>query len=113
MMLIDSPLPELQIGLRLILPITLGMAGIIAVPRPAGASRRSARPPVTGTAGMLDEVGHALTPIEPGGSGRVRTHGEIWTATADEPIEQAHGRVTAVNGLTLRVRQQAHQTLSA
>ena len=36
MMLIDSPLPEMQIGLRLILPVTLGIAGHPAVPRPAG-----------------------------------------------------------------------------
>src|SRR5450756_1980906 len=31
MMLIDSPLPELQIGLRLILPLTLTLAGILLV----------------------------------------------------------------------------------
>ena len=30
--------------------------------------------------------GRRSTPIEPGGTGSVRTHGEIWTATADEPI---------------------------
>ncbi len=84
MMLIDSPLPELQIGLRLILPITFGMAGIIAVPRAGWASRRSSSRPVTGKAGMLDEAGQALTPIDPGGVGRVATHGEIWSATADE-----------------------------
>ena len=29
MMLIDSPLPELQIGLRLIVPVTLALAGIL------------------------------------------------------------------------------------
>ena len=29
MMLIDSPLPEMQIGLRLIVPITLAIAGIM------------------------------------------------------------------------------------
>ena len=45
LMLIDSPLPELQIGLRLILPLTLTLAGDPAVPRPprdqgAGAARR-------------------------------------------------------------------------
>ena len=53
---------------------------------------------------MVDEVGTALTAIEPGGLGRVRTHGEIWTATADDPIAAgAAVRVTAVNGLRLRV----------
>ena len=54
---------------------------------------------------MLDEPGQALTAIEPGGIGRVRTHGEIWTATADEPIEAGSPvRVIGVNGLLLRVR---------
>ena len=52
----------------------------------AGGREPSGRRPVTGDAGMLDEVGRALTSIEPGGTGRVQTHGEIWTATADEPI---------------------------
>jgi membrane-bound serine protease (ClpP class) len=104
MMLIDSPLPELQIGLRLILPITLTVSAIMLfLVRLAVQAQRT--PSVTGSAGMLAEVGRALTPIEPGGSGRVQTHGEIWTATADEPV--AAGQqvvVTAVRGLMLSVR---------
>ena len=104
MMLIDSPLPELQVGLRLILPITFGMAFIIVfLVRLSVQAQRT--PPITGTAGMLGEVGDALTPIEPGGTGSVRTHGEIWSATADERVEKgARVVVTAVNGLTLRVQ---------
>ena len=31
MMLVDSPLPELQVGLRLIVPISLAVAGILFV----------------------------------------------------------------------------------
>jgi len=104
MMLIDSPLPELQIGLKLILPVTLTLAGILLfLVQLAVTSQRSR--PVTGDAGMVDEVGTALTPIEPGGIGRVQTHGEIWTATASEPVhEGAAVRVTAVKGLLLTVR---------
>jgi len=53
---------------------------------------------------MLHEMGYALTPIEPGGTGHVRTHGEIWTASANERIEAGTPvRVTAVEGLRLRV----------
>jgi membrane-bound serine protease (ClpP class) len=103
MMLIDSPLPELQIGLRVILPVTLGISGILLFLVTLAVNAQRARP-VTGVSGMLDEIAYALTPIEPGGTGSVRTHGEIWTATADEPIEAGSPvRVTAVNGLLLRV----------
>jgi membrane-bound serine protease (ClpP class) len=60
--------------------------------------------PVTGASAMLDELGYALTAIDPGGSGHVRTHGEIWTASANERIEAGTPvRVTAVEGLRLRV----------
>ena len=103
MMLIDSPAPELQIGLRLIVPTTLGIAGILLFLVTLAVHAQRARP-VTGVSAMLDEIGYALGPIEPGRTGSVRTHGEIWTADADERIEAGSPvRVTAVNGLRLRV----------
>jgi membrane-bound serine protease (ClpP class) len=103
MILVDSPLPELQVSRRLVLPIALGFAGISAfLIKLAVASQRLR--PVTGVAAMIGESGQALTAIEPGGAGRVRTHGEIWAATASEPIAQgARVRVTGVDGLTLTV----------
>ena len=104
MMLIDSPLPELQIGLRLIVPITLSLSAILLFLVRLGVQAQRSRS-VTGTSGMLDEVGRAITTIEPGGVGRVQTHGEIWTATADEPVMAGDAvRVTAVQGLLLTVR---------
>jgi membrane-bound serine protease (ClpP class) len=103
MMLIDSPLPEMQVGLRLIVPITLGIAGVLLfLVRLAVRAQRAL--PTTGVAGMLNELGYALTPIEAGSTGRVRTHGEIWTATADERIEVGgRVRITGMNGLRLHV----------
>jgi membrane-bound serine protease (ClpP class) len=104
MMLIDSPLPELQIGLKLILPVTLTLAGILLFLVQLAVQSQRTRP-VTGDVGMVDEIGTALTPIEPGGIGRVQTHGEIWTASASEPVYQgAAVRVIAVKGLLLTVR---------
>ena len=109
LMLIDSPLPELQIGLRFIVPVTLGISGILLFLVTLAVNAQRARP-VTGASAMLDEIAHALTPIEPGATGSVRTHGEIWTATADEPIEAGSPvRVTAVNGLLLRVTSASKQ----
>jgi membrane-bound serine protease (ClpP class) len=103
MMLIDSPAPELQIGLRLIVPTTLGIAGILLFLVTLAVHAQRARP-VTGISAMLEEIGYAIGPIEPGRTGSVRTHGEIWTADADERIEAGSPvRVTAVNGLRLRV----------
>jgi membrane-bound serine protease (ClpP class) len=105
LMLIDSPLPELQIGLRLIVPVTLSLAGILLFLVNLAVKAQQQRP-VTGAAGMIDETGNALTSIDPGGVGRVRTHGEIWTATADEHIAAGERvKVTDVTGLLLRVRK--------
>ena len=107
MMLIDSPLPELQIGLRLILPITITVSAIMLFLVRLGVQAQRV-PSVTGSSGMLDEVGRALTAIEPGGVGRVQTHGEIWTATASEPVAAGQSVVvTGLRGLTLTVRPTA------
>ena len=102
-MLIDSPLPELQIGLRLIIPVTLGVSAILVFLVQLAVKAQKTRS-ITGTAGMLNETGRALSSIEPGGVGRIETHGEIWTATAAEPIHEGDlVRVTAVSGLLLTV----------
>ena len=105
LMLIDSPLPEMQIGLRLILPVTFSIAGILVFLVTLGV-RAQAQPATTGESGMLHAPGQALTPIAPGGTGRVATHGEIWTATAAESIHEGDTViVTGVNGLVLTVRR--------
>lgn len=108
MMLFDSPIPELRIGLRLVLPVTLGLSAVILfLVRLAIQSQRS--PSITGPSGMVGEIGQALTSIEPGGIGRVRTHGEIWTATATVPVAEGDTvRVTAVQGLLLTVHPEQH-----
>ena len=102
-MLIDSPAPELQVGLRLIVPVTMGISFVLLFLVRLAVQSQRARP-VTGSSGMLGEIGDALTSIDAGGRGTVRTHGEIWNAVADARIEAGDRvRVTAVDGLTLRV----------
>jgi membrane-bound serine protease (ClpP class) len=103
-LLVDSPLPELQVGLRLIVPVTVTLSAIVVfLVRLAVKAQRSQ--PITGEAGMLEGVGQALTSIAPGGTGRVRTRGEIWTATAAEPITAGDMvRVVGLDGLQLTVR---------
>lgn len=106
MILMDSSVPELQLSLRLVLPIVFGLASIVVfLVRLAVASQR--RQPVAGVAGMIDEFGYALTSIEPGRAGRVATHGEIWRAIAREPIAEGDRlRITDVDGLTVTVRKE-------
>lgn len=104
MMLIDSPQPELQVGMRLIAPVVAGLAGILLfLVRLAVTAQR--RRSVTGSSGMIDETGRALTAIPAGGVGRIAAHGEIWNATAEEAVAEGDSvRVIAIEGLSLRVR---------
>jgi membrane-bound serine protease (ClpP class) len=105
LMLMDSPVPELRLGLTIVLPVSLGLSAIVLflVNLAVQSQRRRA---VTGEAGMIGETGQALTAIAPGGAGRVSAHGEIWNATAEEPIAEGDEvAVTAVHGLKLTVRR--------
>jgi membrane-bound serine protease (ClpP class) len=105
LMLFDSPLPEMQVGLRLILPVTLSLAGVLLFLVRLGVQAQRA-PAVTGESGMLHAPGQALTAIIPGGTGRVATHGEIWTATSADSIHAGDAVVvTEVKGLLLTVRR--------
>ena len=105
LMLIDSPMPELQIGLSMVLPMTLALSGIVFFLARLGVAAQRRRA-VTGRAGMIDEIGRALTTFEAGGSGQVVAHGEIWSATGTEPIAEGDQvKVVGVNGLTLTVRR--------
>lgn len=105
MMLIDSPAPELQLSLSLVLSVVLGFTAIGAfLVRLVLHSQRL--PATTGIEGMLSERGEALTPITPGQDGTVLVRGEVWRAMSDAPIAKADRiRVARVNGLTLIVRK--------
>ncbi len=103
-MLIDSPLPELQIGLGFITPIVGSLSAIILFLVYLGVQAQRTRP-ITGESGMVGEVGEATTAIAPGAPGSIRVHGEIWTATSDTPIAAGQAvRIVAVKGLTVAVR---------
>ena len=104
-MLIDSPVPELQLGWPFILSSMLALGAITAMLARLGI-RAQLKQPVTGRAGMIDALGEVISPIGAGGSGQVTTHGEIWTATAHEDIEAgAQVQVVSVDGLKLTVRR--------
>jgi membrane-bound serine protease (ClpP class) len=105
LMLFDSPLPEMRVGLSLVLPVTLTLAGLLLFLVRLGVQAQR-QPAVTGESGMLHTHGQALTAIPPGGTGRVATRGEIWTATAGESIHAGDPVViTAIDGLVLTVKR--------
>jgi membrane-bound serine protease (ClpP class) len=103
LMLFDTDVPALSLSLRFVLPLVLGFASIVLFLVHLGVQAQR-RPATTGTAGMLRERGTALTALGPGLRGQVSTHGEVWSAVAEQPIDAgAHVRVIGVDGLTLRV----------
>jgi membrane-bound serine protease (ClpP class) len=104
LILFDSSAPELQLSLRVVVPIVAALVGIAATLVWLGVSAQRA-PARGGAAGMIGLVGRALSPIGPQSPGRVAVHGETWQAMADEAIpEGATVRVTNIEGLTLTVR---------
>jgi len=101
MLLIESPLPEMRIHLStavgLALPFALITTFLLTLVIRARASKV-----ITGTAGMLGEVGIAHTSLTP--AGKVFVHGEYWHAVSSAPVEAgAQVRVTAIDGMTLKV----------
>ncbi|MCM3878889.1 MAG: nodulation protein NfeD [Vicinamibacterales bacterium] len=106
MMLIDSPAPELQLSVSLVVSVVLGFTAIaVFLVRLALKSQRT--PPVTGVEGMLNEIGDALAPIQPGQPGTVLVHGEVWRAISHGHIARGDRvRVAHVDGLTLTVRKE-------
>ncbi|HWP98871.1 MAG TPA: nodulation protein NfeD, partial [Vicinamibacterales bacterium] len=105
LMLIDAPLPGVELQLRFVLPIVLAFSAIFLglLWLVVEAQRR---PAVTGASGMLQARGRALTDIPAGGRGQVLTRGEIWSAVAAEPIAAGDPvRVVGIDGLTLTVRK--------
>jgi len=102
-MLVDSPAPEFQLGWTFILSVIAGLGTVVTLLTRL-AVRAQLRPSVTGMTGMLKQRGEVTDAIAPGGPGRVATHGELWTAVADEPLlPGSRVRVVGIDGMTLMV----------
>lgn len=84
-MLIDSPLPFLQISWQVILSaaITTSAFFIFAI---GMAIRSQRRRPTTGREGLVDEIGKVIEPLNP--EGTIEVHGEIWQAITDDKIKK-------------------------
>lgn len=95
-----------ETGIALSRGLVFGVGGTFAaVVLALGAlvMRSERRPPVTGVEGMLGSVGVVRERLAPRGTVLVR--GEYWTAVSDGEVAVGERvEVTAVDGLTLRVR---------
>lgn len=107
LILMDSSASDLKVSLSVIVPVTLGVAAILVFLVQLGVRALRQRP-VTGTAGMVEQVGRALTALEPGKPGRVAVRGEIWQAMSLDPVAAGEDvRVLGIEGLTLTVTRAA------
>jgi len=101
-MLVVAPVPEMQVGLQVLVPAALAVAAfVITLLRLVLRARKL--PVTTGQEGLVGLSGRADTPLDP--EGWVIVSGERWRARATAPVP-AGGRVvvTSVEGLALGVR---------
>jgi len=94
-------MPSAQVSLAFILPTSLTVGGVmLAVTWLAVRAQRERV--VTGSGGLIGEIGQAMTDV--GAEGKVFVHGEVWNATAGEPIGQGQRiRVKGVRSMRLEV----------
>lgn len=104
-MLMDTPVPFMQVSLRLIVPVAVTIAvfaGIMA--RIAVRSHRSRV--TTGPEGLVGGTGVAKTDLDP--EGEVYVQGAYWSATCDEPVSKGDRVVVvSVDGLRLKVARKS------
>jgi len=101
LLLVDGPIPEMRVKLWTALGVSIPL-GIITVFLMTIALQARRNKVVTGTQGMVGEIGVARTPLNP--EGKVFVHGELWDARSSQPISIGDSVVvTAIKGLRLEV----------
>ena len=77
--------PGVSVSLRVIVPVVIGLAGIVLfLGRLALNAQR--RPPATGATALIGAVGRARTPLTSDPPGQIDVRGEIWRATSRTPV---------------------------
>jgi membrane-bound serine protease (ClpP class) len=110
LLLVDSPVPEMRVHLLTALSVSIPI-GVITAFLVSLAIRARRRKVVTGTQGLVGEIGVAQTPLSP--EGKVFVHGEIWNAVSSAAVHPGEQIVVrSVDGFTLQVEPvRAHQPL--
>ena len=101
-MLYEAPELGFRVSWTVIVPTVGATAGLVVWAVSAGV-RAMRRRPVTGSEGMIGRFAVARSVLEP--AGQVQVDGEIWSAVSEAGAIPAGEkvRVTAVDGLTLKV----------
>lgn len=103
LMLFDGPIPDMRVSLGVALPTAVVVATITVflLSRVIQAHRRQV---MTGTAGLVGEIGRALSDLDP--DGKVLVHGEYWDARAlgDRIDKGSEVRVESVGDRRIDVR---------
>lgn len=84
MMLFDTGEPYVKLSISIVLAFTLTTALFIVLGLTL-VIKSHRKKPTTGVEGMIGEHGVASTDID--NTGKVKVHGEIWSATSTEPIK--------------------------
>lgn len=101
LLLVDGPIPEMQVRLLTALAVSVPI-GVIAVFLMSLVLRARKHRVATGAEAMVGEIGVAQTPVGP--DGKVFVHGELWNARAQTAIaEGSRVRVRGVEGLRVIV----------
>jgi membrane-bound serine protease (ClpP class) len=110
LMLIDSPEEYLRIPLSTIIVVVGTTAALFTFI--IGAAVRGFRSqPVTGSEGMIGEIGTVFDRLDPNGT--VQLRGTLWSARSAADIEVGEAvRIVEVDGLKLTVEKAAKETSS-
>jgi membrane-bound serine protease (ClpP class) len=101
LLLVDGPIPEMRVRLITSLAVSLPF-GLITAFLMSIAWRARRNKIVTGSQGIIGELGVARTDLAP--SGKVFIHGELWNAHSTKPLRSGSPvRVVAIRQLELEV----------
>ncbi len=111
LLLVDAPIPQMQVHLLTALAVSIPM-GVITVFLMTIAMKARANKVVTGVQGLIGEIGLAQTALAP--QGKVFIHGELWDAVSSTNVSSGENVVVRqVDGLKLQVDPAAERDLAS
>jgi membrane-bound serine protease (ClpP class) len=101
LLLVDSPIPEMRVHLLTAMAVSIPLGAITAFLMTMAVKARRNKI-VTGSEGMVGQIGVAQTALSP--RGKVFVHGELWDAVASADLAAGQSVVVMrVDGLVLQV----------